>query len=145
MTVPIRASANTTRGSPTSRCSLPCFSVPSGALRGATEFAARNGFFFLLRTPSSIAAVKGTRLGLGQVAQNAVNKIMEDRNMSSSSMGNGKRQAESASAPLWLPPGVDFDSLPRAVQQVVVNVLNPAHQTLVLDSDDVLEQGEGLT
>lgn len=66
--------------------------------------------------------------------------------MTSSSVGNGTGRGATASAqPLWLPPGTTFASLPKAVQQAVVAILNPAYQRHVLEAGDALERGQGLS
>jgi hypothetical protein len=53
--------------------------------------------------------------------------------------------APAPARPLWLPPGVTFESLPKSVQQAVLDILNPVYQELVLKASDPLERGQGLS
>jgi hypothetical protein len=62
---------------------------------------------------------------------------------SSARTGNGR--GATASSPLWLPAGVTFGSLPSAAQQAVLTILNPLYQQLVLEKNDALERGQGLS
>jgi hypothetical protein len=57
--------------------------------------------------------------------------------------GNGR--GATASSALWLPAGVTFESLPRAAQQAVLSILNPLYQQLVVEKNDALERGQGLS
>jgi hypothetical protein len=58
--------------------------------------------------------------------------------------GNGQN-APASPRPLWLPPGVTFESLPKPVQQAVLDILNPVYQEQVLKASDPLERGQGLS
>jgi hypothetical protein len=63
---------------------------------------------------------------------------------SSSCSGNGQ-DATAAAQPLWLPSGVTFESLPAPVQQAVLAIVNPVYEQQVLEADDALERGQGLS
>jgi hypothetical protein len=55
------------------------------------------------------------------------------------------QDATVSAQPPWLPAGVKFDSLPEPVQQSVLAILNPIYQMQVLEANDALEQGQGLS
>jgi hypothetical protein len=66
--------------------------------------------------------------------------------MVANSVDSSDRQDPTVSAePLWLPPGVKFESLPASLQEAVVAVINPAFQAYVQDASNALERGEGLS
>jgi hypothetical protein len=47
--------------------------------------------------------------------------------------------------PLWIPPGVEFESLPTGLQAALVEIVNPAYQRMVLERDDPQEKSFGLS
>ncbi len=47
--------------------------------------------------------------------------------------------------PLWIPPGLKFDSLPPALQKAIVEIVNRAYRELVLEAQTSLEQAMGLS
>jgi hypothetical protein len=58
--------------------------------------------------------------------------------------GDGQDAVQST-RPLWLPPGVTFNSLPAPVQQAVLAILNPIFEEQVLGANNALEYGQGLS
>jgi hypothetical protein len=66
--------------------------------------------------------------------------------MISSSMrtGNG-REATASRQSVWLPPGVAFASLPKPVQEMVVDILDPLYRQYVAQPSDALERAQGVS
>jgi hypothetical protein len=58
---------------------------------------------------------------------------------------NNGQNTTPSNQPLWLPPGASFSVLPKATQETIVQILNPAYRKLVLEASDALEQAEGLS
>lgn len=47
--------------------------------------------------------------------------------------------------PFWIPPGIDFDSLPEELKAAITGLINPAYQELVLEAEDGLSRSSGMT
>jgi hypothetical protein len=47
--------------------------------------------------------------------------------------------------PRWVPAGIEFDHLPRPVQQALVEIVEPLYEQLVMAAEDGLERSTGLT
>jgi hypothetical protein len=47
--------------------------------------------------------------------------------------------------PFWVPTGVKFDALPRALQAAIAEVLNPLYEQTVLEAPTALERAAALT
>lgn len=47
--------------------------------------------------------------------------------------------------PLWMPPGLKFDSLPENIQRAITEIINPLYEELVLAAPNGFERATGLT
>lgn len=54
-------------------------------------------------------------------------------------------EEEGAGKPHFLPPGLDYASLPEAIQGVFVSVIDPLHQELVVAAPNAIERAAGTT
>lgn len=63
--------------------------------------------------------------------------MSQERNKSTADSG--------APRPFWIPPGLDFDRLPEALQAAITEIVEPMYRELVVQARNGLEKGTGLT
>jgi hypothetical protein len=64
--------------------------------------------------------------------------------LKSESTNNGQATMSSRQ-PLWLPPGASFSVLPKAIQEAIADILNPAFKERVLEASDALARAQGVS